>query len=125
AEQQRVGPIEQASRRPVRRPRAARRRPDAEEELLAHAEIPLAARAGLPGVAHLWREHVAVAGIVGAERQGLRVDAVVDLGAEAERVLDLAAEAGHEDGALPGPQQKAEAGDGERILRVGGARQDI
>src|SRR5438067_239501 len=110
--------IEQAAGGAVGSVRAPDRRADAEEELLAHTQVPLAARAGPPGVTSLGRKHVAVSRIVGSERQRLRVDSVVDLRPGAERVLDLAAESRDEDVTLAGSQEQPEAGDGEWILRI-------
>src|SRR5438552_7440576 len=109
--------IEQAAGGAVGSVRAPDRRADAEEELLAHTQVPLAARAGPPGVTSLGRKHVAVSRIVSSERQRLRVDSVVHLRPGAERVLDLAAESRDEDVTLAGSQEQPEAGDGEWILR--------
>src|SRR5437773_1028284 len=66
AEQRRVGLVEQAAGSAVGGARIGRRA-DTEEELLAHTDVPLAARGGVPGVLDRRSDHVAVAGVSRAE----------------------------------------------------------
>ena len=116
--------VEEAARRAVRSASAPARRADTEEELLAHPEVPLAARARLPRVAKVRRQNEPVAWIAGAERQRLPLHSVVDLGVAGEGVLHLAADVGDEDVALSGAQEKSEP-DGERVLRVGRSAAEV
>src|ERR1700686_341577 len=92
------------------------------EELLAHGHVHRVALRGPERVPELRGDLEAVAGVIAAEVEEVRVDAVLQCAARRDGLGEEARHPRLEDLRLAPPQEEAEAGDGERIARVGRPR---